>query len=180
MPALAEIRGTIDVGILAVHAEELAAIAELLPERAGTAHGAREYDLRRVGRRTVALVRGSMGDRPDPARAAAALIEELRPAWLIVVGVASGAPVDEPSLGDVLVAASVLDHGAEAVHEDGSHAFAATPMHADAEALAAKLRAGDQPVVGRIQDGRLLLDARTVLPGEDEALIAAVATAYTR
>jgi L-seryl-tRNA(Ser) seleniumtransferase len=32
-------------------------------------------------------------------------------------------------------------------------------------------------VVGRIQDGRLLLDARTVLPREDDALLAAVAAA---
>ena len=47
----------------------------------------------------------------------------------------------------------------------------------DAEALAARLRAGDPPVVGRIADGVLLLDARTVLPGEDAALIAAVGAA---
>jgi L-seryl-tRNA(Ser) seleniumtransferase len=47
----------------------------------------------------------------------------------------------------------------------------------DPEALAVLLRAGDPPVVGRIQEGRLLLDARTVLPGEDEALVEAVARA---
>jgi L-seryl-tRNA(Ser) seleniumtransferase len=49
----------------------------------------------------------------------------------------------------------------------------------DAEALAAALRAGDPPVVGRIHEGRLLLDARTVLPGEDEALLAALTAAIT-
>ncbi|MFT3767118.1 MAG: L-seryl-tRNA(Sec) selenium transferase [Minicystis sp.] len=49
----------------------------------------------------------------------------------------------------------------------------------EAEALAAKLRAGDPPAVGRIQDGRLLLDARTVLPHEDDALLGAVAAAVT-
>ena len=47
----------------------------------------------------------------------------------------------------------------------------------DPDALAARLRAGDPPVVGRVQEGRLLIDARTVLPGEDEALIEAVAAA---
>jgi L-seryl-tRNA(Ser) seleniumtransferase len=51
---------------------------------------------------------------------------------------------------------------------------------AEPDALAALLRAGEPPVVGRIQEGRLLLDARTVLPGEDEALIAAVARAAAR
>jgi len=44
----------------------------------------------------------------------------------------------------------------------------------DPDEISARLRAGDPAVVGRVQEGRLLLDARTVLPGEDEALIAAV------
>jgi len=48
-----------------------------------------------------------------------------------------------------------------------------------AEALAARLRAGEPRVLGRIHGGRLLLDARTVLPGEDEALIEAVVKAAT-
>jgi L-seryl-tRNA(Ser) seleniumtransferase len=47
----------------------------------------------------------------------------------------------------------------------------------DADALAARLRAGEPPVVGRIREGRLLLDARTVLPGEDEGLLGAVVAA---
>jgi L-seryl-tRNA(Ser) seleniumtransferase len=59
-------------------------------------------------------------------------------------------------------------------------ASAGVAIEGDAEALAAALRAGDPPVVGRIHEGRLLLDARTVLPGEDEALLAAVTAAFTR
>ena len=47
----------------------------------------------------------------------------------------------------------------------------------DPDRLAARLRAGDPPVVGRIEEGRLLLDPRTVLPDEDEALVAAVRAA---
>ena len=47
----------------------------------------------------------------------------------------------------------------------------------DADALADRLRAGDPPVVGRIHEGRLLLDGRTVLPDEDEPLLDAVAAA---
>ncbi|HSM92536.1 MAG TPA: L-seryl-tRNA(Sec) selenium transferase [Anaeromyxobacteraceae bacterium] len=41
----------------------------------------------------------------------------------------------------------------------------------DADALAARLRRGDPPLVARIEDGRVVLDPRTVLPGEDEALL---------
>jgi len=42
-------------------------------------------------------------------------------------------------------------------------------------ALAAPLRTGQRPVVGRVERGRLLLDLRSVGPDEDEALAAAVA-----
>jgi L-seryl-tRNA(Ser) seleniumtransferase len=45
------------------------------------------------------------------------------------------------------------------------------------EALARRLRTGEPAVLGRIQEGRLLLDARTVLPGEEGALIDAVVAA---
>ena len=44
----------------------------------------------------------------------------------------------------------------------------------DPEALADRLRACDPPVLARIDAGRVVLDARTVMPGEDEAVIAAV------
>jgi L-seryl-tRNA(Ser) seleniumtransferase len=56
-------------------------------------------------------------------------------------------------------------------------ASAGVALAGDAEALAARLREGDPPVVGRIHEGQLLLDARTVLHGEDEALLAAVVAA---
>ena len=42
------------------------------------------------------------------------------------------------------------------------------------EQLATALRAADPPVIGRIEDGRLLLDLRTVLPEQDDALREAV------
>jgi L-seryl-tRNA(Ser) seleniumtransferase len=45
---------------------------------------------------------------------------------------------------------------------------------ADLAAAEARLRAGDPPVVARIENGRLVLDLRTVLPEEEEELIAAL------
>jgi L-seryl-tRNA(Ser) seleniumtransferase len=39
------------------------------------------------------------------------------------------------------------------------------------DSLAARLRAADPPVVGRIEDEQLLLDPRTVLPEQDAALV---------
>lgn len=42
----------------------------------------------------------------------------------------------------------------------------------DAGALAVRLRGASLPVIGRVQDGKLLLDLRTVLPGQEGALAA--------
>jgi L-seryl-tRNA(Ser) seleniumtransferase len=44
----------------------------------------------------------------------------------------------------------------------------------DADALAARLRRADPPVVARIEDDRVVLDPRTVMPGEDEAVVRAL------
>jgi L-seryl-tRNA(Ser) seleniumtransferase len=46
-----------------------------------------------------------------------------------------------------------------------------------AAALAARLRAGDPAVVGRVQDGAVLLDLRTIDPSDDGALAGALARA---
>jgi L-seryl-tRNA(Ser) seleniumtransferase len=43
--------------------------------------------------------------------------------------------------------------------------------------LAAALRAGEVPVLGRVQKEALLLDARTLLPGDDEIVERALARA---
>jgi L-seryl-tRNA(Ser) seleniumtransferase len=45
---------------------------------------------------------------------------------------------------------------------------------ADVAGAEARLRAGDPPVIARIEDGRLLLDLRTVLPEEEAELAAAL------
>ena len=50
----------------------------------------------------------------------------------------------------------------------------AVALPGDAELLAARLRAADPPVVGRIQDGRLLLDPRTLAEEEIDLVRAAL------
>jgi L-seryl-tRNA(Ser) seleniumtransferase len=44
----------------------------------------------------------------------------------------------------------------------------------DAEKLAQRLRAAHPPVVARVQEGRVWLDVRTLLPGDEEAVVGAV------
>ena len=43
------------------------------------------------------------------------------------------------------------------------------------DALARRLRLGDPPIVARIEQDRLLLDPRTVLPGQEKDLLSALA-----
>jgi L-seryl-tRNA(Ser) seleniumtransferase len=45
------------------------------------------------------------------------------------------------------------------------------------DALAERLRRGEPPILARIEDDRLLLDPRTVLPGQEKTLLAAVSKA---
>jgi L-seryl-tRNA(Ser) seleniumtransferase len=47
----------------------------------------------------------------------------------------------------------------------------------DADALAARLRRADPPVVARVEEGRVVLDPRTVMPDEDEAVVGALRAA---
>jgi L-seryl-tRNA(Ser) seleniumtransferase len=48
----------------------------------------------------------------------------------------------------------------------------------EADAVAASLRRGDPPVIGRIDEGRVVLDLRTVDPSEEDALVRRVLEAW--
>jgi L-seryl-tRNA(Ser) seleniumtransferase len=51
---------------------------------------------------------------------------------------------------------------------------AAIALASDVTGFEKRLRHGDPPVVGRINEGKLLLDLRSVQPREDAALVRAV------
>jgi L-seryl-tRNA(Ser) seleniumtransferase len=55
---------------------------------------------------------------------------------------------------------------------------AGVALEGDAEAWLAALRTGDLPVVARIAGDRVVLDARSVLPDEDDALVTSVVSAH--
>ena len=75
---------------------------------------------------------------------------------------------------EVVTLAAVAGGGAFAEEQVPS---AGVALAGDAERWLEKLRTGDPPVVARIEADRLVLDARTVLPGEDAELLAAVVNA---
>jgi L-seryl-tRNA(Ser) seleniumtransferase len=61
--------------------------------------------------------------------------------------------------------------------EIGTFVVRATHARKSPSALAASLRAADPPVFARIQDGAVLLDPRTLLPGDDDDLVRAFGSA---
>jgi L-seryl-tRNA(Ser) seleniumtransferase len=74
-------------------------------------------------------------------------------------------------LGEVVESTAKVGGGALPLLELPGPAVA---IPGDPEPLAARLRANDPPVVGRIQDGRLLLDPRTLAGDEIELVRAAL------
>ncbi len=76
--------------------------------------------------------------------------------------------------GEVITAVARVGGGALPLLELPGPAVALDPGPAGADALAAALRAGEPPLLGRIERGRVLLDPRTLAPGEVDAAAAAV------
>jgi L-seryl-tRNA(Ser) seleniumtransferase len=95
-------------------------------------------------------------------------------------------PVDEIRPRAQAIAAKLGKHASviESEASVGGGAFpaaripsAAIAIRGDADALEARLRAQQVPVIGRIMDGQLLLDCRSVPPGDDPLLSDALARA---
>jgi L-seryl-tRNA(Ser) seleniumtransferase len=72
------------------------------------------------------------------------------------------------------VAPSVARSGGGTLPTREIPSFAVRLGGADADSLAERLRAAEPPVVGRVHDGKLWLDVRTLLPEDEEAVVRAL------
>ena len=77
----------------------------------------------------------------------------------------------------IVAASSTVGGGALPLAELPAFALAVRPAALSLQELTARLRAADPPVIGRVQDEHLLLDPRTLLPGEEGLLAAALGQA---
>lgn len=75
---------------------------------------------------------------------------------------------------EVVKSAAQAGSGALPAQEIPSFALALGRSTVSADELARRLRAGSPPIFSRIHDGRVLLDFRTVLDGEEEDIAAAL------
>jgi L-seryl-tRNA(Ser) seleniumtransferase len=69
---------------------------------------------------------------------------------------------------------SVLGGGAAPSAVLPTHLLSLARQGLSADELCARLRASDPPVIARVDEGRLLLDLRTVFPEQDELVIRAI------
>jgi L-seryl-tRNA(Ser) seleniumtransferase len=83
--------------------------------------------------------------------------------WLAAVGT-----------GELRAIEAVVGGGALPGRTLPSYALALSADEHGVDQLATRLRLGSPPVVGRVERDALLIDARTVLPGQDDALIGAL------
>jgi L-seryl-tRNA(Ser) seleniumtransferase len=72
---------------------------------------------------------------------------------------------------EVLDGESVIGGGAAPSALLPTRLLAMTCEGMSADELSARLRASDPPVIARVEEGRVLLDLRTVFPAQDEALM---------
>jgi L-seryl-tRNA(Ser) seleniumtransferase len=84
---------------------------------------------------------------------------------------ALAAKVASPKLqAEVIDGESVIGGGAAPSSVLPTRLIALSCAGVSADELSARLRAADPPVVARVEDGRVLLDLRTVFPEQDEAV----------
>ncbi len=144
---LADVQGKVDFGIITIREDEFEAVLTRFPA-AGRVSGRRHYNLRRVelpggGAYLGAVLRCIEQGNGEAQSAAHDLLEDLKPQWLLVIGIAGGVPSDEFSLGDVIVSTRVHDFSVEAVLQERKpeYALAGGPVEKDAAVLVANIPA---------------------------------------
>ena len=75
---------------------------------------------------------------------------------------------------DVIDGDSIIGGGAAPCSILPTRLLAVSCASLSAGELAARLRASDPPIIARVEEGRVLLDLRTVFPEQDQAIAAAL------
>jgi len=75
---------------------------------------------------------------------------------------------------EVIPSRSVLGGGAAPGSTLPTHALAVSSASMNADMIADKLRHWETPIIARVEEGRVLLDLRTVTPEQEEIVVAAL------
>jgi L-seryl-tRNA(Ser) seleniumtransferase len=135
----------------------------------------------RIGRLPLAALEATLALYRDPDRARREI-----PVLAMLTADAHTLHARARRLAGAIAGAEIVDAvaraggGALPLLELPGPAVAVGPHGAGAEALAARLRAGDPPLVARIADGRVVVDPRTLADDELDAAAAALIAAGCR
>jgi nucleoside phosphorylase len=150
----ADINGQVTFGIITIREDEFAAVLQRLQNRRSISGSKRLYEYAMVPTRSgahvgVAVARSLEQGHLPAQTITQAFIEELNPAWLLLVGIAGAIPSNEFTLGDVLLTSRLHNFAVTAALE-GRSEFSATggPMHQDVERLLAHLPAALEDRLG--------------------------------
>ena len=144
---LDEIRGKVDIGIIAFREDEFNALLERFPPE-DHVRGERYYAISHVrtieaDKYVVAIVRCPESGETEAQGTAHDLIMDIDPGWILVVGIAGGIPSDEFTLGDVIVSTRIVDFTRAAIHDDKATEYdlAGGPVHKKIKGFVAHLQA---------------------------------------
>lgn len=157
-----EIRGTVDFALIAIREDEFAAVLHFFPPTGESKGKRRTYEI--TDFKTLdgsdyraALFRSTEQGHSAAQAAASDVISDLKPAWLVLVGIAGAVPETEFSLGDVVVATRIIDFSVTAALADGTTetALKSSPAHKAIQDLASRLpalksRLGDWNTLDRL------------------------------
>ncbi len=122
-----DVRGSVDFGILTIRPDEYTAVLDRLRGHE-TVLGRSYYEFARIdldvgGQCGVAAARCPEQGQGPAQSTAHNMLEDLDPAWILLVGIAGGVPDDDYSLGDVLLANRIYDFSVSAeIMEKEEHA----------------------------------------------------------
>ncbi|HEX7844004.1 MAG TPA: COR domain-containing protein [Kofleriaceae bacterium] len=140
--------GKVDFGILTIREDENNAVLRRFAKVAVDERRQRRYRIRSLalpggGAYTLAVLRCLEQGNTDAQAAAHALLEDLAPRFVLVVGIAGGIPAHEFSLGDVMVSSRIVDFSVEAVigGKEREYALSGGPLHPEAAKFAADISA---------------------------------------
>ncbi|HWO26635.1 MAG TPA: COR domain-containing protein [Kofleriaceae bacterium] len=163
-PSASPYRGKVDFGILTIREDENAAVLRRFPKLA-TEERQRRYRIRSLalpggGAYTLAVLRCLEQGNTDAQAAAHALLEDLAPRFLLVIGIAGAVPSHELTLGDVVVSSRIADFSVEAIVRDHQpeYALGGGPLHPHAGKLAADVSA--MAIDGELEDWPASLPTR--------------------
>lgn len=147
--SLPDPKSRVDFGIITIRDDEFQAVLRRLPEKTEHVGKRQRYFIGQVMTHSadnyrVAVVRCIEQGTGEAQHVANALVEDLSPQWLIVVGIAGGLPTPEFTLGDVIVSTRIYDLNLEAVlREHRTYGVAGGPLVQEAANVVACLPGKD-------------------------------------